>query len=201
MIISIIPLIIYFLLLAFFNSRSHSVLLSGIQDEALLLFALVGIVFVGPVIFLVPINALMFWGVGIWPVLVLFYFLVAFMLTVRQGARAVFYNADSGQVLEVLERVSNWEGFEISENRTIIKMTENIYLLLQESVFFRSVSLSVTGSLTVQQMEQWHQILFDLKKESVQMKVKNKFPALIGMTGIFFLVIFVFLTDLLNYNV
>lgn len=201
MIISIVPLIIYLLLMACFNSRAHSVFLSGIQDEALLLFALIGFVFVGPVIFLVPINALMFWGIGIWPVLFLFYFLVAFMLTTRQDGRAVFYNADSGTVLEVLEKVSNWEGFETSENRTVVKMSENIYLLLQESKFFRSVSLSVTGSLTAGQLDQWHQILFDLKKESLQMKVKNKLPAIICLLGVFFLVIFVFLNNVLNHNV
>ncbi len=201
MIISIVPLIIYFLIMACICGRSHSVLLSGIQDRALLLFGIAGMIFIGPIMFLVPINALMFWGSGIWPVLVLFYFLVAFLIVSNANSWGVFYNADRTKVIEILSAVAEKDQIEISADNKIAKMSEEIYLLLQESKFFGCVTLSLIGQPTTRQLEQWRQILYDLKKESVNLKRESKKSAFICLSFVFFLVITVFYICFLKQNV
>lgn len=89
---ALIPLGLYFGVLAVLENRRSPTVLSGRQDLVLLSGGLFGLLTCGPGRLLIPLPVLAHWGLGVWVFWIMFYFLAVYVATRFLNRRLVVYH-------------------------------------------------------------------------------------------------------------
>ena len=162
-IIAMGPLAIYLLLLGYVNLRRSPLLTTGTRDTALLAFAVVGFVAVGPMELFMPEEAVIrFRGASVvWLLLLGFYGLCVTLLILLSRPRLIVYNVTLGHLRPVLadlaatlDHSARWAG------DSLMMPQYGVQLHLDEFAPMRTVTLKPSG--TDQSISGWRRLDADL---------------------------------------
>ena len=115
--IALIPLVVYAVVLGLVNMNRRSVLTTGTFDTIALGLAITGFVVIGPLELFYPNSYLMHYGVffffdishwvgiGVWILLIMFYWLIVTWIAVSRRPRLVIYNLDARHLHRLLEQL------------------------------------------------------------------------------------------------
>ena len=138
--VAFVPLALYFFALAALNSGHRPRMLTGQEDLTALALGLIGFVMVGPLLYILPIDALAFWGFYTWFFLALLYALVVWFLGAVFRFRVVVYNINAGELKSILEKVgqeldseARWAGNSLSLPTLGIQFYMTRFSLLQNT--------------------------------------------------------------------
>ena len=134
---ALIPLFIYFFVLAGLSLRERPTVLNGMQDWMLLCGGIAGLFAFGPGKLLIPMRLYSFWGISVWAFWFLFYFLLAYIIARHfLPKRIVIYGCQQKMLISILER----QGKQLDPKST-----------LQGNVFYLPVSqlqCCITGNVS-----------------------------------------------------
>ncbi|MDO5581027.1 MAG: hypothetical protein Q4G69_07810 [Planctomycetia bacterium] len=137
-----IPLLVYLTILIAVNCRKYSPVVSGRSDLLLLALGLAGFVFAGPILFLVPINALLVWGNLVWPLLIILYFLLVFYLGSLLNPQIIIYNTNRDIVLKKIDQIVLDSGNNLIKTGEIFSIPEwDIHFRIENFSLFDNISL------------------------------------------------------------
>ncbi|MEN6458667.1 MAG: hypothetical protein ABFC63_07025 [Thermoguttaceae bacterium] len=100
------PVAVYLLLLGMVNLRRRPVMMSGVRDAALLAVALSGLVTVGPLRLLFPMEAAVRYSAYLWLVLLAPYAMCVVLWLLMLRPRLVLYNMSADKLRPVLAEVA-----------------------------------------------------------------------------------------------
>ncbi|MDR1959179.1 MAG: hypothetical protein LBQ54_09095 [Planctomycetaceae bacterium] len=153
-VIAILPLALYFIALSAMNSGRRSRLVTGQRDLTALALGMIGFVMIGPVMLFLPVDALGFWKIRMWPMIAVLYSLLVIILSAMFPPRLVIYNTTPEKIRLVLETAALLLGQEFQWLGNSFALPElKIQLYLESSVLLRNVSLIATG--TGQDIQNW----------------------------------------------
>ncbi|MGL6193756.1 MAG: hypothetical protein ACRC2T_02930 [Thermoguttaceae bacterium] len=115
-IIAAVPLALYLTWVIGLRLRRKPTVISGPTDFLLLGFAVVGLMFVGPIKLLFPIGALMIWKSATYGMLISLYFLFVVLFGGIIGPRIVIYNIDGSKFTTVVDKLLANSGVESTGN-------------------------------------------------------------------------------------
>ena len=106
--ITVGPLAIYLILLGYVNLRRSPLVTTGTRDTALLGFAVVGLVIVGPMELFMPEEAVRRFGGApiVWLLLLGFYGLSVTLMILLSRPRLIVYNATLGHLRPILAELA-----------------------------------------------------------------------------------------------
>lgn len=137
-----IPLLFYLLILIVIHCRKKTVILSGQSDLLLLGFGLVGFVFSGPILFLVPVNALLVWGNLVWPLLIILYFLLVFYFGSLLNPQIIIYNTDRDVIISKIEQIVPNTGCSLVKMGKLFSIPErDIHFRIEHFTPFQNLSI------------------------------------------------------------
>jgi len=152
--VALIPLALYFFALAALNSGYRPRALTGQEDLTALALGLIGFVMVGPMLYVLPIDALGFWGYKTWFFLAMLYALMVWFLGAVFRFRVVVYNVGMSELRDILEKTgqeldaeARWAGNSLS------LPTLGIQFYLERASLLRNVTLKACG--TRQNLQGW----------------------------------------------
>ncbi|MDO4585677.1 MAG: hypothetical protein Q4C95_00100 [Planctomycetia bacterium] len=145
-IISLGPMALYLLVLAFINSRSCPTVVSGKRDLIFLGLGLIGFVFIGPIQMLVPINAIIVWKFWVWFLLLSLYFLLIVFLGTFRRPQIILYNISYDEARSLLSRLALELDFEARWAGASLNLPGlGIQFYLENCSFLKNVSLIAAG--------------------------------------------------------
>jgi hypothetical protein len=100
------PVGVYLLVLGALNLGRRPRVASGARESAALFLALAGFVVVGPMQLFLPQSAAASYGVALWALLALGYFLAVTLGILVAPPRLVIYNCDTATIRPILERLA-----------------------------------------------------------------------------------------------
>ena len=103
--VALIPLALYFFVLTALNRGCRPRMMTGQEDLTMLAAGLIGFVMVGPMLYVLPIDALAVWKYYTWFLLALLYLLIAWFCGALFRFRVVIYNIDAKELREILEKI------------------------------------------------------------------------------------------------
>ena len=140
------PLTLYFGFLAWVNSRRRPVVLSGPSDRLALFCALAGLLFIGPLQLIVPIEALVDKGAFTWVMLLLLSLLVVLFFALSRRPRLMIYNVSSDGVSEKLtEAAKKFDPASSSSGPAVFLPRVGFGLLLDAFVPLNHASVTLFG--------------------------------------------------------
>ncbi|MCL2117035.1 MAG: hypothetical protein FWH27_01280 [Planctomycetaceae bacterium] len=182
--VAFVPLALYFFALTAFNSGRCPRMLTGQEDLTVLALGLIGFVMTGPMLYVLPVDALAFWGFYTWFFLAVLYALMVWFLGTVFRFRIVIYNIGMSELREILEKIgreidseARWAGNSLS------LPTPGIQFYMEHVTLFRNVTLKACGSQ--QNMQGWIQFEKSLRNALLQHRVahKNRVAMLMAMIG------------------
>ena len=182
--VAFIPLALYFFALAVLNGGLRARMLTGQEDLTALALGLIGFVMVGPMLYVLPIDALAFWGYKTWFFLALLYALMAWFLGAVFRFRVVIYNIGMNELRDILEKIgqeldaeARWAG------NSLALPTLGIQFYLERTSFLRNVTLKACG--TRQNLQGWLHFEKSLRNALLQHRAtqKNCVPMLMAAVG------------------
>jgi len=182
--VAFVPLALYFFALAALNGGLRSRMLTGQEDLTVLALGLIGFVMVGPMLYVLPIDALTFWGYKTWFFLALLYALTVWFLGAMFRFRVVIYNIGMNELRDILETIgreldseARWAGNSLS------LPTLGIQFYLERVSLLRNVTLKACGPR--QNLQGW--LLFEKTLRNVLLRhratEKNRLPMLMVAVG------------------
>jgi hypothetical protein len=160
--VALSPLAIYLLWLGVLNLLGRPVVMSGVQNIALVGLAVSGFVFVGPMLLFVPNAAAMAFGPWVWALLIIFYGLCVTLCILLARPRLIIYNATTDLVRAILSEVAaridsdvRWAG------ESLVMPQANMQLHLECYSPMRNVSLVAIGER--QSQGGWRRLERDLR--------------------------------------
>jgi hypothetical protein len=160
--VALSPLAIYLLWLGVLNLLGRPVVMSGVQNIALVGLAVSGFVFVGPMLLFVPNAAAMAFGPWVWALLIVFYGLCVTLCILLARPRLIIYNATTDLVRAILSEVAaridsdvRWAG------ESLVMPQANMQLHLECYSPMRNVSLVAIGER--QSQGGWRRLERDLR--------------------------------------
>jgi len=183
----LIPLSLYFLAAAVMNFGRRCRVFSGQEDLTLLALGLSGFVMTGPVLFFLPMDAFVFWGVFTWFFLIILYLLMVWFFGTILRFRIVIYNIGTSELRELLTQIaaeldteSRWLGNSLS------LPTLGIQFYLEQLPILRNNVLIGTGFR--QNYRGWLQFEQTLRKtlRTHQTTQKNFVAILLAILGFLF---------------
>ncbi|MEX2317656.1 MAG: hypothetical protein WD669_10930 [Pirellulales bacterium] len=176
--IACLPVAAYALVLGLFNLRRRPLVVSGGCDLAALGVALSGLMFVGPIELFRPEAATAELGNFIWPVLLVFYWLLLVLVVLLARPRLVIYNVRPDELHPVLAETAarldpeaRWAGNHLSLPRL------GVQLHLDSFDLMRNVSLVASGGR--QNLDGWRRLARELAASLAVVRVKVN-PRAIG---------------------
>ncbi|MBI85951.1 MAG: hypothetical protein CMJ81_22365 [Planctomycetaceae bacterium] len=115
--IALIPLVVYAAVLGLVNMNRRSTLCTGTFDTIALGLGITGLVVIGPLELFYPNSYLMYYGVffffdisqwvgiGVWILLIMFYWLIVIWIALSRRPRLVIYNLEVRQLHRLLEQL------------------------------------------------------------------------------------------------
>ena len=186
---ALVPLALYFFVLAALHSGRRPRLLTGQEDLTALALGLIGFVMAGPMLYFLPIDALAFWGFSTWFFLAVLYALVAWFLGALSRFRIVIYNIDVNELRDILEKTgreldaeARWAGNSLS------LPTLGVQLYIEPMSLLRNVTLKACGAS--QDFKGWLGFEKSLRKALLRHRAekKNRVAMLMAMTGFLMMV-------------
>lgn len=142
------PVAMYMLLLGTINLSRRPLLVSGLRDAAALAVAISGLVVIGPMELLFPVEAAVVYGSYIWLLLLALYVMCVLLWLLMLRPRLVIYNitADKlrpilAEVVDRLDAEARWAG----DSLTLPTLGTQLYV--DGSMALRCVSLVSAGGL------------------------------------------------------
>ena len=182
--VAFVPLALYFFALAALNSGLRPRMLTGQENLATLALGLIGFVMAGPMLYVLPIDALAFWGYKTWFFLVLLYVLIAWFLGSVFRFRVVIYNIGTNELRDILEKTgqtldpeARWAGNSLS------LPTLGIQFYLEPVPLLRNVALKACGPQ--QNLQGWLNFEKSLRNNLLQHRSlrKNHVSTLMALIG------------------
>ena len=162
-------------------------MLTGQEDLTALALGLIGFVMVGPMLYVLPIDALAFWGFSTWFFLALLYALIVWFLGAVFRFRIVIYNIGMTELREILEKTgqeldpeARWAGNSLS------LPTLGIQFYLERLSLLRNATLKGCG--THQNLHGWIHFEKSLRIALLHHRAATKNRVVILMTVIGFLI-------------
>lgn len=152
-----IPLSLYFFCLYRLNSCNVPRILTGAKDDLLIAFALSGLLAIGPGQLCIPIRSLIDKGLAAWFMIFFLYLLNIFLCSsLLMRPRIILYNITREKLDELFAKLSSQNESsqnESSQNGMVVNRFGNsvdlpdmgIHLFIEESIFFRNISLMAAG--------------------------------------------------------
>jgi hypothetical protein len=197
--VAFLPLALYFFALAAINSGRRPRMLTGQEDLTAIALGLIGFVMVGPLLYILPIDALAFWGFYTWFFLALLYALVVWFLGAVFRFRVVVYNINAGELKSILEKVgqeldseARWAGNSLS------LPTLGIQFYMTRFSLLRNTSLQSCGP--DQDLQGWLRFEKSLHNTLMQHHSEKNNRVPIFMTTIGFVMAATSATILLTYS-
>lgn len=147
--IAVGPLAIYLILLGYVNLRRKPLVTTGTRDTALLAFAVLGMVSIGPMELFMPLEAVArFQHAGIvWLLLLGFYGLCVTLFILLSRPRLIVYNVSAGQLRPILADLAarldpsaRWAG------DSLVMPQYGVQLHLESFAVMRTVTLKSNGA-------------------------------------------------------
>ena len=186
--VAFVPLALYFFALAVLNSGHRPRMLTGQEDLTALALGLIGFVMAGPMLYILPIDALAFWGFYTWFFLALLYSLIVWFLGAVFRFRVVIYNIGMTELRDILEKTgqeidpeSRWAGNSLS------LPTLGIQFYLERMSLLRNVTLKACGAN--QNMQGWLQFEKSLRNALLRHRATKKNWVAIFMATVGFLML------------
>jgi len=182
--VAFVPLALYFFALAVLNGGLRPRMLTGQEDLTALALGLIGFVMVGPMLYVLPIDALAFWGYKTWLFLALLYALMVWFLGAMFRFRVVIYNIGMNELRDILEKTgqeldaeARWAGNSLS------LPTLGIQFYYERVSLLRNVTLKACG--TRQNLQGWLHFEKSLRNALSQHRAtrKNRVPLLMAAVG------------------
>ena len=182
--VAFLPLALYFFALAVINGGRRPRMLTGQEDLTALALGLIGFVMVGPMLYVLPIDALAFWGYSTWIFLALLYALIVWFLGAVFRFRVVIYNIGITELRDILEKVgqeldteARWSGNSLS------LPTLGIQFYLERMSLLRNATLKSCGAN--QNLQGWLQFEKSLRNALLQHHavIKNRTALLMTVMG------------------
>jgi len=182
--VAFVPLALYFFALAALNSGCRPRMLTGQEDLTALALGLIGFVMAGPMLYVLPIDALAFWGFTTWFFLAVLYSLVIWFLGAVFRFRAVIYNIGMTELRDILENTgqeldpeARWAGNALS------LPTLGIQFYMERMSLFRNVTLKSCGAN--QNLQGWLQFEKFLRNALLRHRAtkKNRVALLMALVG------------------
>ena len=156
--IALIPLVVYAAVLGLVNMNRRPTLTTGTFDTIALGLSLTGLVVVGPLELFYPNSYLMYYGVffffdighwvgiGVWILLIMFYWLIVTWIALSRRPRLVIYNLEVGHLHRLLEQLLwaidpgvRWAG------ETAVLPNLGIHFTVEANSRLRCIQLVSTG--------------------------------------------------------
>ena len=144
---ALVPLALYFFVLAALHSGRRPRLLTGQEDLTALALGLIGFVMAGPMLYFLPIDAFAFWGFSTWFLLAVLYALTAWFLGAMFRFRIVIYNIGVNELRDILEKTgreldaeARWAGNSLS------LPTLGVQFYIEPTSLLRNVTLKACGA-------------------------------------------------------
>jgi hypothetical protein len=182
--VAFIPLALYFLALSALNSGVRPRMLTGQEDLTALALGLIGFVMVGPMLYVLPIDALAYWRYVTWFFLALLYALMVWFLGAVFRFRVVIYNINMNELRDILEKTgqeldaeARWAGNSLS------LPTLGIQFYLERVSLLRNVTLKACGSK--QNLQGWLAFEKSLRNALLRHRAtrKNRVSKLMAAVG------------------
>ena len=179
-----VPLSLYFFALAVLNSGLRPRMLTGQEDLTALALGLIGFVMVGPMLYVLPMDALTFWGNKTWFFLALLCALMVWFLGAMFRFRIVIYNIGMNELRDILETTgqeldseARWAGNSLS------LPTLGIQFYFERMSLLRNVTLKACGSR--QNLQGWLHFEKSLRNALSQHRAtqKNRVSMLMATVG------------------
>jgi hypothetical protein len=171
--VAFVPLALYFFALAALNSGCRPRMLTGQEDMTALALGLIGFIMVGPMLYILPIDALAFWGGYTWFFLAVLYALIVWFLGAVFRFRIVIYNIGASELRDILEKTgteldpeARWAGSSLS------LPTLGIQFYIEHMSLLRNSMLKACGSN--QNLQGWLQFEKSLRNALLQHRAANK---------------------------
>ena len=177
---ALLPLSVYFLMLAYWNTRRVPVILSGHDDLFLLFFALTGFFILGPGKLLLPIEVLVYWGVWVWPFFIAFYLTFVHWILKQLPPRIVIYRAEMSTFRNQLDKIAK----EIDSdaewvNDVLFLPRRGVRVFIHSQGRTQTIIVSAIGSR--QNVTTWHHLQENMQNIRQEFAVSDShhFPAIV----------------------
>ena len=183
--VAFVPLALYFFALAALNGGLRPRMLTVQEDLTALALGMIGFVMAGPMLYVLPIDALAFWGYKTWFFLALLYALIVWFLGAVFRFRVVIYNIGMNELRDILEKTgqeldaeARWAGNSLS------LPTLGIQFYLERASLLRNVTLKACG--TRQNLQGWLHFEKSLRNALVRHRAtrKNRVSMLMAAVGL-----------------
>ncbi len=155
--VAVIPLAVYFLVIALLNLRPRPFVTTGSRDLATLAVGILGLMIIGPFELFLPEAAALRFGPLVWVVLLVFYGLCVSMVVLLMRPRLVVYNATIEQLRPVISEIahqmdqkSRWTG------DSLVIPSRKIHFHLEAVDWMSNVQIISTGNR--QSYEGWREL-------------------------------------------
>jgi len=198
--VAFVPLALYFFALAALNGGLRPRMLTVQEDLIALALGLIGFVMVGPMLYVLPMDALAFWGYKTWFFLALLYVLIVWFFGALFRFRVVIYNIGMNELRDILEKTgreldaeARWAGNSLS------LPTLGIQFYLEQTSLLRNVTLKACG--TRQNLQGWLHFEKSLRHALLQHSATRKNRVSLLMAAMGFLMMTGAGTILITYRV
>ena len=187
--VALLPLALYFFALAALNSGRRPRMLNGQEDVTALALGLIGFIMAGPMLYLLPIDALAFWGFTTWFFLAVLYALIVWFLGAVFRFRIVIYNIGASELRDILEKTgqeldpeARWAGNSLS------LPTLGIQFYVEHITLLKNATLKACGSN--QNLQGWLQFEKSLRSALIRHRAahKNRTALLMATAGVLMMI-------------
>lgn len=155
--LALLPLAAYLLVLGGLQLSRRPLLVSGARDLAALGLGLSGLVLIGPIELFLPHQAMLTFGLYIWPLVISFYVLAVTLAVLTARPRLTAYNVSLDALLPVLGEVAQGLDAEARWAGTSLALPQlGVELHLEEFPAMHNVSLVAANDR--QRFEGWQRL-------------------------------------------